>query len=72
MADPKFGKGIQVLVPNPDHTFTLNEEELEKLFLREDVKDCPAVVISIAGAFRKGKSFLLSFFLRYMHQKVCK
>ncbi|CAH0728670.1 unnamed protein product, partial [Brenthis ino] len=69
MADPKLGKGIQVLVPNPDHTFTLNEEELEKLFLSEDVKDCPAVVISIAGAFRKGKSFLLSFFLRYMHQR---
>nr|XP_026486702.1 atlastin-like [Vanessa tameamea] len=69
MEDLNSGKGIQVLVPGPDHKFTLNEEALEKLLLRDDIKDCPIVIISVAGAFRKGKSFLLSFFLRYMHNK---
>ncbi|CAH2094903.1 unnamed protein product [Euphydryas editha] len=68
MADIKSGRGIQVLIPSTDHTFTLNEEALEKLLLNDEVKDLPVVVISVAGAFRKGKSFLLSFFLRYLYQ----
>lgn len=31
-----------------------------------DVKENPVVIISIAGPFRKGKSFLLGFFLKYL------
>ncbi|XP_018497757.1 atlastin-2 [Galendromus occidentalis] len=57
---------IQLLAVEKDHTFTLNEEELSKLLLREDVRDLKVVVVAVAGAFRKGKSFLLDFFLRYM------
>lgn len=53
----------------PEHTFTLDEEALTELLLAEDVRDRAVVVISVAGAFRKGKSFLLDFFLRYMHHK---
>ncbi|XP_045453224.1 atlastin-like [Melitaea cinxia] len=68
MAELSSGRGIQVLIPSTDHTFKLNEEALEKLLLSDEVKDLPAVVISVAGAFRKGKSFLLSFILRYLHQ----
>ncbi|XP_045453223.1 atlastin-like [Melitaea cinxia] len=63
------GRGIQVLIPSADHTFKLNVQALEKLLLSDEVKDLPAVVISVAGAFRKGKSFLLSFILRYLHQR---
>ncbi|XP_045776497.1 atlastin-like isoform X1 [Maniola jurtina] len=69
MEDLKSGRGIQVVTPGPEHTFVLDEEELESLLLRDDVKDCSIVVISVAGAFRKGKSFLLDFFLRYMHHR---
>ena len=53
-----------------DHTFTLDEEVLKELLLQDDIKDRPVVVLSVAGAFRKGKSFLLDFFLRYLNHKV--
>ncbi|KAG7297694.1 hypothetical protein JYU34_018412 [Plutella xylostella] len=61
------GRGVSVVLPGPEHSFTLAEEALAELLLRDDVRDRPVVVISVAGAFRKGKSFLLDFFLRYLH-----
>lgn len=70
MEDLKSGRGIQVVTPGPEHTFCLDENALEELLLREDLRDRAAVVISVAGAFRKGKSFLLDFFLRYLYHKV--
>lgn len=47
------------------HGLELNEENLEKILLHPVVKDLPVVIISITGAFRKGKSFLLGFFLSH-------
>lgn len=64
------GWGIQVVTPAPEHTFALDEESLSALLLREDVKDRAVVILSVAGAFRKGKSFLLDFLLRYLHKQV--
>ncbi|XP_059048481.1 atlastin isoform X2 [Achroia grisella] len=67
---PRSGHhGVQVVNTGPDHTFILDEEALGELLLREDIRDRAVVVLSVAGAFRKGKSFLLDFFLRYMHHK---
>ena len=53
-----------------EHTFELDEERLEEILLRPDVKDKKVAVVSVAGAFRKGKSFLLDFFLRYLYAEV--
>jgi atlastin len=50
--------------------FELAIEDFEKIFLEDEVKDREVVVISIAGAYRKGKSFLLNFFLRYLDRTV--
>lgn len=62
---------VQIVVANEEeHSFSLQEEVLERLLLQEEVQDLHVVVVSVAGAFRKGKSFLLDFMLRYMYEQV--
>lgn len=63
------GYPVQIVVAQEDHEFILDENALAKVLLRPDVQDKKVVVISVTGAFRKGKSFLLDFFLRY---QICK
>ncbi|XP_037320981.2 atlastin-2 isoform X2 [Pungitius pungitius] len=61
---------IQVVLANEDeHSFELDAAALERILLQDHVKDLNVVVVSVAGAFRKGKSFLLDFMLRYMHSQ---
>ncbi|KAM7061071.1 atlastin-2 isoform 4-T4 [Acridotheres tristis] len=59
-----------VLAHEDDHNFELDESALEKILLQEHIKDLNIVVVSVAGAFRKGKSFLLDFMLRYMYNRT--
>ncbi|KAL1479262.1 hypothetical protein MTO96_051995, partial [Rhipicephalus appendiculatus] len=59
------GQPLQIL--NVDgRSLELDEHGLARLLLDDRVKDNPVVVIAVAGAFRKGKSFLLCFLLRYL------
>uniref|UniRef100_A0A8C5DPW5 GB1/RHD3-type G domain-containing protein n=1 Tax=Gouania willdenowi TaxID=441366 RepID=A0A8C5DPW5_GOUWI len=58
---------IQVLLVKDDHTFELDEAALSRILLSEKVREREVVAISVAGAFRKGKSFLMDFMLRYMY-----
>ncbi|XP_036440331.1 atlastin-2 isoform X3 [Colossoma macropomum] len=61
---------VQIVVADEDeHAFSLDEEALERILLQEHVRDLNVVVVSVAGAFRKGKSFLLDFMLRYMYNQ---
>ncbi|XP_055329593.1 atlastin-2-like [Paramacrobiotus metropolitanus] len=57
---------LQIVIAQDDHTFALDEEALSDLLLRKDVVNKRIVLISVAGAFRKGKSFLLDFMLRFL------
>lgn len=61
---------VPIILANDNHTFKLDEEALRRVLLRDELKDRYAVVVSVAGAFRHGKSFLLDFFLRYLSSKV--
>ncbi|VVC43134.1 Guanylate-binding protein, N-terminal,P-loop containing nucleoside triphosphate hydrolase,Guanylate- [Cinara cedri] len=60
------GKPIPIVLAEENHQFILDEAALEEILLKDEIKDRNVVVVSVAGAFRKGKSFLLDFFLRYM------
>ncbi|VDP95156.1 unnamed protein product, partial [Echinostoma caproni] len=57
---------VSVEERNDKTSFTLDEKALSKILLRPEIRDKKAVVISVAGAFRQGKSFLLDFFLKYL------
>lgn len=61
---------VQVLIVKDDHSFELDEAALNRILLAEAVRDKEVVAVSVAGAFRKGKSFLMDFMLRYMYNKV--
>uniref|UniRef100_A0A8C7GK08 Atlastin 3 n=1 Tax=Oncorhynchus kisutch TaxID=8019 RepID=A0A8C7GK08_ONCKI len=58
-----------VTVCKKDHSFALDTEALGRVLLAPEVRDKHVVVLSVAGAFRKGKSFILDFMLRYMYRK---
>lgn len=45
-------------------------DALARVLLSDQVKDRKVVVVSVAGAFRKGKSFLLDYLLRFLNNKV--
>eukprot|EP00092_Neocalanus_flemingeri_P035139 GFUD01038241.1.p1 GENE.GFUD01038241.1~~GFUD01038241.1.p1 ORF type:complete len:544 (+),score=116.82 GFUD01038241.1:56-1687(+) len=51
------------------HNFILDEEALNEILGRDEIRDKPICIISVAGAFRKGKSFLLNFMLRYLENQ---
>ncbi|XP_038871645.1 atlastin-2-like isoform X2 [Salvelinus namaycush] len=69
--DALSARPIQIVVAHEDdHAFELDEAALERILLQEHVRDLNVVVVSVAGAFRKGKSFLLDFMLRFMYNQT--
>ncbi|XP_060118263.1 atlastin-1 isoform X1 [Heteronotia binoei] len=63
----KKARPVQVLIVKDDHSFELDEGALNRILLSETIRDREVVAVSVAGAFRKGKSFLMDFMLRYMY-----
>ena len=60
------GRPVQIVDITSDHKFKLNEENLQSILNHPKARMRKVCVVSVAGAFRKGKSFLLDFFLRYL------
>jgi atlastin len=50
--------------------FELDEAAVKSVLLQPQVKNRKIAIVSIVGAFRRGKSFLLNFMLRYLNAKV--
>ena len=44
----------------------LNESNIERVFRHEKCIDNKIAIISVAGDFNKGKSFLLNFLIRFL------
>uniref|UniRef100_A0A131Z2P0 Atlastin 2 n=1 Tax=Rhipicephalus appendiculatus TaxID=34631 RepID=A0A131Z2P0_RHIAP len=61
-----MGKQEQIVSFGEDQTIQLNKDALERILLAPKVRNKPVAVVSITGAFREGKSFLLNFLLRYL------
>lgn len=61
------GQAIQVIkIDDEDHSFIFDEDALHSILGNERIKDKPVCIVSVAGAFRRGKSFMLDFLLRYL------
>ncbi|KAJ8956581.1 hypothetical protein NQ317_012851 [Molorchus minor] len=60
---------VSIVLANDDHSFRLDEDALKRVLMRDEIKDRFVVVVSVAGAFRHGKSFFVRLFLRYMNAK---
>lgn len=62
-------KPIQIIKPI-DHTFYLDLTHFKSILSSDDLRERDVVIVSIAGDLRKGKSFLLNFFLKYLYAEV--
>lgn len=65
-----YGKPINVLKFNKEKKLLFDKTELDEIFLQPEIKARKIVVVSIIGAFRKGKSFFLDYCLRFMYANV--
>lgn len=64
-------KAVQIIACK-NHRFELNLQALQQILNADDLKERSVVVVSIAGGFRTGKSFLLNFFLQFLRAQVRK
>ncbi|XP_072407357.1 atlastin-2-like [Chiloscyllium punctatum] len=66
----QLARSLQIIrFEKNDHSFQLDTKALESILLGEAVQDLNVVLLAVAGAFRKGKSFLLDFMLRFMYKQ---
>lgn len=53
-----------------NNSVIIDHDALSRLLLHPEVKNRKIVMMSIVGAFRKGKSFFLDYCLRFMYGNV--
>lgn len=63
-------RAIQIVKPSENHSFVLKTDELESILNCIEIRDRHVVVVSVAGALRQGKSFLLNYFLQFLNAQV--
>lgn len=60
------GEALPIYVDAGNGKHKLLKENLERILLRDDVRNTPLMVLSVAGGMREGKSFILNFFIKYL------
>ncbi|GMT01985.1 hypothetical protein PENTCL1PPCAC_24159, partial [Pristionchus entomophagus] len=58
------------IVEKVEGSYVLKEDVLRKILRQKSVENKKVAVLSVAGAFRKGKSFFLSNCVRYLQSKT--
>ncbi|XP_076803853.1 atlastin-1-like [Clavelina lepadiformis] len=61
---------VPILIQNKDGSYEFDELAAWKIFNHEDVKNNPVLIISITGAMRKGKSFLLNLLIIFLESEM--
>lgn len=70
---PTEAHPVQLLnINGNDGELQFNQNTVNDLFMNPKIVERNIVVFSIVGAFRKGKSFLLNYVLRYLYSNVSK
>lgn len=69
---PKHAAPVQLLnlASGNKSDILYDQAAVQNLFLNPLLADRKVVIFSIIGAFRKGKSFLMNYVLRYMYANV--
>jgi atlastin len=67
-----YGNPESILTFTANNQYVIDERSLKKIFEHPDVKYRKIVAFSVVGAYRKGKSFLLGYALRYLYAMVRK
>lgn len=60
---------VQIMRTEPrgiEQKLIFDEEALKEIMEQPRVRHKPIMIVTVSGAFRKGKSFMLCFFLRYL------
>lgn len=70
MAAHAYGEPLGIIKFNGAASLEFDRSGLESLLLHPDVESRKVVVLSIVGAFRKGKTFFLDYCLRYLYAHV--
>jgi len=63
-------RAVHVVLPTSVDRFELDVMALQRVLLDPRVRDRHVVVLSIAGAQRLGKSFILNYLIRYLKSEV--
>ncbi|XP_031633397.1 atlastin-like [Contarinia nasturtii] len=61
------GQAIQIFGPTANQTFELKLETLNEALEQNGIKDREIVVVSVVGATRTGKSFLINIIMKYLY-----
>ena len=59
-----------IRIDEENYSFMVEYDKISSIFSKKELVDRKIVVVSVVGALRKGKSFLLNYCLRYMYANV--